>query len=121
MSEFIYFFRSSEQDRRDALGTPERAQQSMQRWLAWIRELETAGHLKHPGQPLESGGKVVRGDTKLVTDGPYVETKDMVLGFIVVEARDLDEAVALSKGCPMLAGAGSVEVRPIAKSPFDVL
>ena len=59
--------------------------------------------------------RVVRGKKKLVTDGPYVEAKDLVLGFIVIEARDLAHAVALSTGCPMLEGGGSVEVRPVMK------
>lgn len=118
MSEFVFLFRSNEADYRDAMATPERAQQSMQAWLAWIRELETKGHLKDPGQPLERTGKVVRGRKKAVTDGPYVEAKDLVLGFIVIEARDLTHAVDLSTGCPLVEGGGSVEVRPVMNSPF---
>src|SRR6185503_1967854 len=113
MSEFVYLFRASLNEQREAMGTPERAQQSLQAWLAWIRELEAKGHLKERGQPLDREGKVVRGSRKLVADGPFVEGKDVVLGFIVVTARDLDHAVELSKGCPMLAGNGSVEVRPV--------
>ena len=113
MSDFVYLFRASEAGRRQALGTPEQAQRSLQAWLAWIRELEAKGHLKNPGQPLEPSGRVVRGTRKTVTDGPYVEAKELVLGFIVVEARDLAQAVDLAKGCPMLEGDGSVEVRPV--------
>jgi hypothetical protein len=115
MSEFIYLFRTTLADREQAMGTPERAQQSMQRWLSWIRELETNGHLKNPGQPLDPKGGVVRGKKRVVTDGPYAEAKDVVLGFIVVEARDFAQAVELSKGCPMLEGEGSVEIRPVAR------
>jgi hypothetical protein len=113
MSEFIYLFRASEAEQREALGTPERAQRSLQAWLAWTRELEAKGHLKNRGQPLERAGRVVRGSKKLVTDGPYVEGKDVVLGFITIEALDLAQAVELSKGCPMLDGGGSVEIRPV--------
>ena len=115
MSEFVYLFRASLAGRREAMGTPERAQRSLQAWLAWIRELEAKGHLKDPGQPLEPEGRVVRGPEKVVTDGPYVEAKDLVLGFIVVQARDLAQAVELANGCPMLQGSGSVEVRPVGK------
>ena len=93
------------------MGTPERAQRSLETWMAWIRELEAGGHLKHRGQPLERSGKVVSAAT--VTDGPYVEAKDIVLGFIVVEARDLAEAVRLAERCPIAIGGGSVEVRPV--------
>jgi hypothetical protein len=119
MSEFVYLFRSSEAGAREALGTPEHAQRSLQTWLAWIRELEAKGHLTHPGQPLEREGKVVRGKNKLVTDGPYVEAKDLILGFIVVEARDLAQAVELAGGCPIVEGGGSVEIRPVATSQFQ--
>ena len=113
MSEFVYLFRASEEARREAMGTPERAQQSLQAWLTWIRGLEAKGHLKNPGQPLERAGKLVRGKKKVVTDGPFAEAKDVVLGFMIIEARDLDQAVELSRGCPMLDGGGSVEVRPV--------
>lgn len=65
-------------------------------------------------RPLERSGKVVRGTKQVVTDGPYVEAKDLVLGFMVVEARDLEQARALSLGCPILDGSGSVEIRPVA-------
>ncbi len=118
MSEFVYLFRASEAERREAMETPERAQRSMQAWLAWIRELESKGHLKNPGQPLEPAGKVVRGKTKVVTDGPYAEAKDLVLGFIIIEARDLAPAVELSTGCPIVEGGRSVEIRPVMKSPI---
>jgi hypothetical protein len=117
MSEFVYLFRCSDEERRAAMGTPEQAQQSMQSWMAWIRDLEAKGHLKNPGQPLDPGGKVVRG-TQAITDGPFVEVKDMVLGFIVVEARDMGQAVELAKACPMAQGGGSVEVRAVMALSF---
>ena len=115
MSEFVFLFRATEAEQREAMGTPERAQRSLQAWLAWIRDLEAKGHLKNRGQPLEPTGKVVRGKKKVVTDGPYAEAKDLVLGFIVIETRDLSEAVELSKGCPIVEGGGSVEIRPVGK------
>ena len=113
MSEFVFLFRATAAEQHDAMGTPERAQRSLQTWLAWIHDLEAGGHLKERGQPLEPGGKVVRGKQRIVTDGPYAEAKDLVLGFIVVTARDMAEALELSKGCPMVEGGGSVEIRPV--------
>jgi hypothetical protein len=117
MSEFVFLFRSTTEDQREAMGTPERAQRSLQTWLTWIRDLEANGHLNNPGQPLAVGGKVVRGKDRVVTDGPYVEAKDLVLGFLIVDARDLAQAVELAAGCPMLEGSGSVEVRPVGTMP----
>jgi hypothetical protein len=116
MSEFVLLFRATESEQREAMGTAERAQQSLQAWLNWVRELEARGALASPGQPLATRGKVVKG--QVVTDGPYVEAKDLVLGFMIVRARDLDEAVELSRGCPMLRGGGSVEVRPVETGMF---
>jgi hypothetical protein len=117
MSEFILLFRSAESESREHMGTPELAQQSMQAWLSWMRELEAKGHIKDMGQPLDMAGKVVRaGKKRLVTDGPFAEAKDLVLGYTIITARDLDQAVELSAGCPILEGTtGSVEVRPVRK------
>lgn len=117
MDDFVYLFRIGEAEQREAMGTPERAQQSMQAWLAWVRELEAKGHLKDAGQPLGRTGKVVRGGKKAVTDGPYVEAKDLVAGFMIIEARDVEQAAELAAGCPMLEGGGSVEIRPVHTLP----
>ena len=108
MSNFAYFFRG-----RETSASPEQMQQHIQKWVAWFKELGANGHLKDPGHPLEHNGKVVKGEQKVVNDGPFAEAKDVVGGYIVVEARDLDHASELSKGCPILEVGGSVEVRPI--------
>lgn len=116
VNDFAFFFRSGDAEQREAMGTPERAQRSMQAWMTWVQQLEANGHLKDPGQPLERDGKVVRGKTRIVTGGPFVEVKDIVLGFMIVEARDLDDAVSLASSCPVVLGGGSVEVRPVRHS-----
>lgn len=113
MSEFILLYRATTDARRESMGTPERAQQSMQKWLGWMRDLETRGHLKDAGQPLDGGGKVVRGTSKDVVDGPYAETKDLIGGYSIVKADTIEQAAELAKGCPILDGGGSVEVRPV--------
>jgi hypothetical protein len=58
----------------------------------------------------------VREGKRLTTDGPFAETKEQLGGFYMVEARDLDEAIAMAAGIPG-ARFGSIEVRPIMK--FD--
>lgn len=108
MSEFTFLYRG-----RDPSASPEQMQKSMQKWVAWFKELGANGCIKYPGHPLEPTGKVVSGKAKAVHDGPYAEAKDVVGGFTLIEARDLSQAVELSKGCPILEVGGSVEVRPI--------
>ncbi|HXC25598.1 MAG TPA: YciI family protein [Gemmatimonadaceae bacterium] len=110
MSEFMFLYRAGERS-----PSPEQAQQQMQRWMTWMKELGAQGHLKDPGQPLDKTGKVVKGTDKVVTDGPYAETKDIVGGYTVVQAQDLSQATELSKGCPIFDFGGMVEVRPVMK------
>ena len=108
MSEFVYLYRGGEAGR-----SPERVQQSMQKWIAWFKELAEKGHVKNQGHPLERVGKVVKGSQKSVIDGPFAEAKDVIGGYTLIEAKDLDQAVELSKGCPILEVEGAVEVRPV--------
>jgi hypothetical protein len=108
MSQFIYLYRGGETGR-----SPERMQQMMQKWMAWMKELGAQGHLTDRGQPLERTGKIVQGKQKAVTDGPFAEAKDVIGGYSIVEATDLDQAVQLSKGCPIFEVEGAVEVRPV--------
>jgi len=116
MSDFVFLLRSQEDDYQAAMGTPERAQKSLQAWMAWIQELEAKGQLKNQGIPLERSGKTVRGPSLTVSDGPFTEVKDMVIGFIVIEARDLEQAVEIAKGCPLVLGGGGVEIRPVMEA-----
>ncbi|MFC9910860.1 YciI family protein [Streptomyces sp. NPDC059862] len=55
----------------------------------------------------------VQGDEVLLSDGPFVESKEYVAGFDIVEVADLDEAIALASRHPAALGGGSVEVRPV--------
>jgi hypothetical protein len=89
-------------------------QQHMQKWTAWIKELGDTGHFKG-GQPLERTGKIVKGKPRTVTDGPFAETKDLVGGYMMVDAKDLAHALELTAGCPILETGGLVEVRPVMK------
>jgi hypothetical protein len=114
MSEFVFLYRTTPEQQREAMGTPERAQRSLTSYRAWIEKLEAGGHLKAGGKPLDPGGRVVK-QNRAVTDGPYIEVKDLVLGFIVISARDLDEATELAHTCPIVIGGGSIEIRPVVQ------
>jgi hypothetical protein len=106
-------YRRTAEASRAAMGSPEQAQRSLQKWRAWMKDLTDKGHLKDVGQPLDDAGKVVGGAKKTVTDGPYMETKDIIGGYSLIEARDLDQAATIAAGCPILDFGGMVEVRPV--------
>jgi len=112
MAEYVLLYRNTPEGRRETMGSPEKAQQNMKKWRAWFDEMAREGQLKNIGQPLEEAGKVV-GRKKSVTDGPYAETKDVVGGYSLIEARDLDEAARIASACPIIDNGGSVEVRPV--------
>jgi len=83
-------------------------------WGTWIGELSKRGQFKG-GDPLEPGGKQVKGKKKTVVDGPFAEAKDLIGGYLLVTADSLDDAAELARGCPSLELDGTVEVRPIRK------
>ena len=106
MSEFTLLIR-----RQNIDATPDR--ESIERWAAWFKDLTAKGHMKDPGHPLQRVGSVVKGKDKVVVDGPYAEAKDIIGGYLSIEAKDLNQATELAKGCPILNIGGSVEVRQV--------
>ena len=82
---------------------------------AYDNELKASGHmvmvqaLKLPDQGMTVR---VRDGKMSAVDGPFMETKEVLGGFVLIEARDLNEAVKIAAGIP-LAKLGSIEVRPI--------
>jgi hypothetical protein len=91
-------------------------QDVLQRWQAWFKDLEKKGNLVSIGHPLEpTGGGVVRDRKGNVSDGPYAETKDLVGGFSLIQAKDFAQAAELATGCPVFDAGGVVEIRPVLK------
>ena len=66
-------------------------------------------------QQAKGMGKQVKGKKKTVVDGPFAEAKDLVGGYLLVTADNLDDAAELARGCPILEVDGAVEIRPIRK------
>jgi hypothetical protein len=110
MEKFMYLFRGG----MDNTQSPETMQAHMQKWQVWMEKLAKNGSMIG-GDPLQRTGKQVSGKKMVVTDGPFVESKEIVGGYIVVMAKDLDEAVEISKGCPIFEADGKLEVRPVQK------
>jgi hypothetical protein len=107
MSNFMFLFRGGETPT-----TPERMQAQMQKWMNWIQQLRNEGKYV-AGDPLESRGKVVSSARKIITDGPFAKGKEVVGGYFLIRAENLDEATEISKNSPIFESGGSVEVRPI--------
>lgn len=108
MSNFMYLFRG----RQTQDVSPEAMQAQMQKWMDWIKRLKEQDKYV-AGEPLQPGGKVVSTAKKIITDGPFAEGKEVVGGFFMIRAASLDEAVEMSKDCPIFEAGGSVEIRAI--------
>lgn len=96
--------------------SPEAQQAHMQKWFDWVQKL-TDEKRYVGGEALLPGGKTITGPKKVVTDGPFAESKEVVGGYFVVLAKSLDEAVDIAKQCPDYGLNGIVEVREVMK--FD--
>jgi hypothetical protein len=114
MKEFMMLFRSEERSEKEfAALTPEAMQAQIQLWQDWIGGIAAQGKFI-ASDALANEGKIVRANN-VITDGPYIELKEMVGGYILVKADDMDDAIKLSEGCPTLDIGGNVEVRPLMK------
>jgi hypothetical protein len=111
MKEFLLVFRNDYKKRQGA-PSPEEMQSEMKLWMDWIGGIAAQERLVSPGHPLTSDGRVVRAG-KVITDGPYTEIKELMGGYTIVKAGNIDEAAALADGCPILSQGGNVEVREI--------
>jgi len=110
MEKFLYLFRGGDKVR--AQQSPEAIQENMKKWGAWMQKLGKEGKL-NAGEPLEKEGSIVKGRDAIITDGPYAEGKEIVSGYLLVNANNFEEAVEMSKECPILEHEGSVEVRKV--------
>lgn len=97
--------------------TQEQMQEEIASWQTWIGSLIGDNRFDSTGQ-LMPEGKIVSAGGSVVTDGPYVELKEVLGGYIIVLASSIDEAVELSKGCPVLTHGGNIEVRPMVPMEF---
>ena len=115
MNEFLLIFRRDY--KQSAQPSPEELQKMMKTWQNWMGSIAARNKLVNSGNRLSSDGKVVKPGA-VVTNGPYVEMKETIGGYVIIRAESLEEAAEISKGCPILLTGGSVEVRTIV--PMDL-
>jgi hypothetical protein len=90
----------------------------MNEYMEFTKSIAQSGHYRGGNQlhPISKATTVrLRDKKRLVTDGPFAETKEQLGGYYLIEASDLDEAVGIAARIPS-ARMGSIEVRPIVPS-----
>jgi hypothetical protein len=121
--KYLLLLNNSTEDTRswDALSEEEASRlraEEIPKWGALFAWMEQKG-IEAEGLELDGPSKAktvrVRDGEALVTDGPYVETKEQIGGYFLVELDDLDEAIELASRIPV-AQKGSVEIRPLVEN-----
>ncbi len=96
---------------------PEELAKIMARFTDWMDRMRARGMVQGTNG-LELSGKILRGRRGAsITDGPYVEAKEVVGGYVLISAASLEEAVEAARDCPGLDYHMVVEVRPIRSRP----
>jgi hypothetical protein len=111
VANFLFVYRNEPYDMSQV--SPEQMQESMDRWTKWIQRGFAEGWMVNAGDALLPEGRVVA-KNKAVTDGPFVESKELVGGFSIIAADSIDDAIKHAKTCPNVTEGGSVEIRPLA-------
>ena len=110
MEKFMLLFRGSDVYQP---GQPLEAIQALkQKLIYWIVDLSSKG-VHVASEPLQPSGKQVNGINKALADRPFGEGREIIGGCTIVQAKDIDEAVEIAKGCPILESNASIEIRPI--------
>lgn len=111
MAKFMFIYRGSNDEYQKL--SPDELQQNMQKWGAWIGQALQQGWMVDAGDALTPEVRMVNAK-KVVTDGPFVESKEVVGGYSIINAANIEAAAELAKGCPGLLTGGIVEVRTLA-------
>ena len=111
MKEYLLLFRGREG--KTLQQSPEKWQAHIQKWMQWMSNLQQQGTFLN-AQPLNGTGKQITGNKKVISDGPFMEGKEYVGGYMMCKADTYDAALEIAKGCPILEfNDGKVEVREI--------
>ncbi len=111
MQEFMIFIKTKG-DHLEGL-SPEQQQAHVQKIGQYIGNLMNNGQLKG-AEPLELSGAIIHGNKGHFKDGPFNESKEVIVGYFHIMAENLEAAVEIAKANPMFETAeGTIEVRPI--------
>ncbi|MGL6072649.1 MAG: YciI family protein [Fimbriiglobus sp.] len=110
MPKFLFVYRASVESEMKQ-PSPEEMQVYMTYWHAWFAKLGDA--IVDGGDGLQPTGRIVKPDG-LVTDGPFIEAKEVVGGYSVILADGYNQAIEYAKSCPIHSTGGTIEIRELA-------
>lgn len=97
MKEFVLLIKGYEMH----LISEEERNRRMQEYAVWMQEM-VAKNRYVTGQSLEPEGYLLKNRDTVITDGPFLEPKEVIGGFVAIKATDINEAAEIAKNCPLL-------------------
>jgi hypothetical protein len=113
MPKFMFVLVDDPSSFRDV--SPADMQAVIEQYMAWTARIKAEKRFVGGEKLADEGGRRIRmsGGKPVVVDGPYAETREVVGGYYVIEARDYDDAVALASTCPHVRFGAYLDVRRI--------
>jgi hypothetical protein len=110
MTKYLFLYRTPA-DANVPQPSPEEMQQMFAQWDTWKKKFQA--NVVDVGDGLKPGGRVLKGGA--VTDGPFVESKEVMGGYSIVQAGSYDEAATVARECPITYIPGAtIEIREMA-------
>lgn len=109
MAKYLFVYRDEADPKSPP--SPEQMQAFLAMWGDWFQKYSTA--IVDGGDGLQPTGRVLKADGT-VSDGPYIESKEIVGGFSVIQADSYDQAVLIARECPIAKVGGAIEIREFA-------
>lgn len=110
MKEFVLLFRMDITN-AEAQQTKKQMETYMQQWMSWINEIADNDQLADGGNHFSRQGRVLKPNNEVV-EAPHIADNNSIAGYIIILAKNLDEATKIAKKCPILNGQNtSVEIR----------
>ncbi len=109
MKDFMFLFRNSE----EALSklSPEEQKKYYGRWGLWLKNFVDMKIYEDGDRLSSTEAMTISGTGKTMTDGPYIESKEIIGGYVRIKAEDIHQAAEYAKECPLLSLGGTVEIR----------
>lgn len=92
--------------------SPKEMEELVNAHMAWAEKLGKSGYLIS-GDGLEESSIKISGKDCIVKDGTFLESKEMIGGYYLLQAKDVDSVIELAKDCPCHLWGGTTEIRPI--------
>jgi len=114
MKEFVLLFRMDITN-KESQPTKKQMELYMQQWMEWINEISDNDQLADGGNHLSRQGRVLKPNNEII-ETSYISDNNSIAGYIIVFAKNLDEATKIAKKCPILNGQNtSVEIREVGE------